>query len=157
MTISVKPVNYKSVDGTLSRSAQIEKDNVKWLKDSGITDVINFRTMAVSVLDFDEGELLKSNGINYHRIPSISRTPVAENVGKFLDIVENVKNNNGKVLIHCKQGADRTGMYAYIYETIHNIGTEGSRIIELFKHGYHYDLYPDLIDWANNFIRHFKR
>ena len=150
------PENYRKVDNILSRSAQINESNIPWLKQEGVTDVVNFRTMTSPAIDFDEGEALKAYGINYHRIPSISRAPTEANVGKFLDIVENVKARNGKVHIHCKQGADRTGMYAYIYEALNKIGSHGRRMVELFKHGYHYELYPDLIDQADKFVKHFK-
>ena len=152
----VKPVNYQRVDETLSRSGQIERPNIVWLKVNGVTDVINFRTMREPSIDFDEGKLLTSMGIKYHNIPSISRSPKEENVGKFLDIIEDVKARSGKVHIHCKQGADRTGMYAYIYETLNKVGTEGSRLIEWFRHGYHFKTYPHLIGWANDFVKHFK-
>jgi protein tyrosine phosphatase (PTP) superfamily phosphohydrolase (DUF442 family) len=107
-------------------------------------------------IDFDEGKVLEANGIKYHHIPSVSRSPMAENVNKFLNIVENVKSTGGKVLVHCKQGADRTGMYVYIYEALNKIGTDFSRVLEMFRHGYHYKTYPHLIKWANDFVKHYK-
>ncbi len=152
----VKPVNYKMVDLSLSRSGQIERPNVPWLKVNGFTDVINLRTMWNPAIDFDEGKILEANGIKYHNIPSVSRSPMAENVYKFLNIVENVKSTGGKVLVHCKQGADRTGMYVYIYESLNKIGTAFSRALEMFRHGYHYKTYPHLISWANDFVKHYK-
>ena len=157
MDLSIRPDNYKQIDHILSRSAQPNIENIAWLKEQGITDVLSFRTYGIPDINFNEPKVLKQHKILYHNIPSISRRPTEENVGKFLDIVENVKLKNGKLLIHCKKGADRTGMYAYIYETINNIGTEGSRMIELFQHGYHYKLYPNLIDQALGFIKKFKR
>ena len=157
MDLSVRPDNYKQIDNVLSRSAQPNRENYIWLQKNGITDVISFRTRFHRDKHFNEEKIAKEFKIKYHNIPSISRAPSNENVGKFLDIVENVKLKNGKVLMHCKQGADRTGMYAFIYETLNSIGTEGSRIIELFQHGYHYKLYPNLIDQALGFIKLFKR
>ena len=152
----IKPVNYKRVDLTLARSGQIERQNVPWLAVNGFTDVINLRTMWNPAIDFDEGKILEANGIKYHNIPSVSRSPMVENVYKFLNIVENVKSAGGKVLVHCKQGADRTGMYVYIYESVNKIGTEFSRVLEMFRHGYHFKTYPHLIKWANDFVKHYK-
>ena len=152
----VKPVNYKMVDLTLSRSGQIERQNVPWLKVNGFTDVINLRTMRNPAIDFDEGKTLEASGIKYHNIPSVSRSPMVENVNKFLKTVEDIKSAGGKVLVHCKQGADRTGMYVYIYESLNEIGTTFSRVLEMFRHGYHYRTYPHLIKWANDFVKHYK-
>ena len=113
--------------------------------------------MIAPSLNFNEEQTVQKLKMNYHNIPSISKLPNSKNVGKFLNIIDDVKKRNGRVHIHCKQGADRTGMYAYIYERLNNIGTEGSRIIELFKHGYHFERYPKLIDWAMNFVKQVKK
>ena len=152
-----KPDNYKSIDKYLSRSAQPTKSNLRWLKKNGVTDIINLRTMHTPKIDFEEGEYVKKLGMNYHNIPSITKYPKEENVGKFLDIVEGVKNNGGKVHVHCKEGADRTGMYSYIYERLNNIGTVKDNLEEMTKHFWHKDRYPHLDKWAEIFVDIFKK
>ena len=151
------PQNYKQIDNCVSRSAQPDKINLRWLKRHGVTDIINFRTMGDPGIKFDEKEYVNKLGLNYHNIPSYTRYPTKENVGKFLDIVENVKSNGGKVHIHCKAGADRTGMYSYIYERLNNIGTVKDNLQELKDHFWHKDLYPYLNEWAEAFIAMFKK
>ena len=156
MSISFRPENYKQIDYTLSRSAQPRQDNLLWLKSQGVTDIINFRTsMLKSDTNINEEVIAKNYGFNYHKIPTISWRPTEEKVVQFLDIVEGVKHHYGKVHIHCKQGADRTGMYAYIYESLNHIGTTGTRISELYNLGYHPRLYPNLVSWANKFIKNY--
>ena len=92
-----KPANYLKIDDTASRSAQPMKEDFQWLKENGVTDIINFRTMTVSGLDFDEKTAVEENGMKYHTLPSYSKNPKEENVIKFLNIVDDVKKKGGKV------------------------------------------------------------
>ena len=156
-SIFFKPENYKQIDKYLSRSAQPSFKELKWLKKHGVTDVINLRTMAVPDINYDEAETVKTLGMTYHSIPSITKYPKKENVGKFLDIVEGVKQNGGKVHVHCKEGADRTGMFSYIYERLNNIGTIKDNLQELAEHHWHKDKYPYLNEWAEAFVGMFKK
>jgi len=57
------PSNYAKIDNFVSRSAQPKKEDLYWLKEQGVTDVINFRTMYAPAVDFDEAEELKKLGI----------------------------------------------------------------------------------------------
>ena len=95
-----KPENYKQIDKYLSRSAQPLEDNIQWLKDQGVTDIINLRNMSKD--NFDEANCVKSLGMNYHSIPSVTKFVKLENIQKFLDIIEKVKLKGGKVHFHCK-------------------------------------------------------
>ena len=157
LNIPSKPQNYKKIDNYLSRSAQPDEKNILWLKKQGITDIINFRTMAKPDTNFDEKSFAEKIGIKYHHIPSITMYPKKENVGEFLDIVEGIKGKNGKVHIHCKAGADRTGMYSYIYERLNNIGSIQDNIQELTEHFWHKEKYPYLNKWAEIFVDLFKK
>lgn len=152
ITFKAKPDNYAVIDDTLSRSAQPMKGDFAWLKKHGVTDIINFRTMFVSGCDFDEKAIAESLGMKYHNIPSISKAPTEDNIAKFLDIVEGVHKNNGKVHIHCMAGADRTGMYAFIYKTLNGIGTRSENQAEMIKFGHNFKRYPDLIPWINEYL-----
>lgn len=147
-----KPDNYLKIDNIVSRSAQPKAEDFKWLKEQGVTDVINFRTMYVSNLDFDEKQVVEQEGMRYHNIPSYTRHPEEKNIGNFLDIVEDVKHNGGKVHIHCKAGADRTGMYSWIYKQKNNIGSMASNEDEMLRMGHHNKTYPELIDWIKKFL-----
>ncbi len=147
-----KPDNYKKIDNTVSRSAQPKADDFNWLKEQGVTDIINFRTMHVAGVDFDEKQLVEKNGMTYHNIPSITKNPDKTNIDKFLKIVDGVKQKGGKVHIHCKAGADRTGMYSWIYKQTHNLGTIQANEKEMIEMGHHSNLYPNLISWIKGFL-----
>ena len=150
----LKPENYKQIDKCLSRSAQPLKDNLQWLKEQGVTDVINLRNMSKD--NFDEAGCVKDLGMNYHSIPSVTKFINKENIKEFLDIIEKVKSKGGKVHVHCKHGADRTGMFSYIYERLNNVGTPKDNLDELTKYNWHKDKYPDLVKWAEAIIDAFK-
>lgn len=152
-----KPDNYACIDSVVSRSAQPQRDDFLWLKQQGVTDVINFRTMKVSGLDFDEKQVAEKLGLKYHNIPSYTRHPNKENIDTFLKIIDEVAANNGKVHIHCKAGVDRTGMYSFIYETVKNIGSMQENIKNWINMGHHKNLYPKLIPWTVEFVKNLKK
>lgn len=146
-----KPENYAKIDNVVSRSAQPKKEDFLWLKNEGVTDIINFRTMVDPAQNFDEKTVVESLGMKYHNIPSITSKPNEEKVGQFLNLVENIKSNGGKAHIHCKAGADRTGMYAFIYKKIKGIGSICENEKEWLNFGHNTKKFPDLISWAKGF------
>ena len=99
--------------------------------------------------------IVEQNGMRYHNIPSITKYPDVENINKFLKLVDNIKKSGGKVHIHCKAGADRTGMYSFIYKQLNNLGNINSNTAEMLKMGHNYQLYPDLLPWIKNFLNKF--
>ncbi len=148
-----KPNNYLKIDEYVSRSAQPQKDDFKWLSEQGVTDVFNFRTMAVTGVDFDEKTEVERYGMRYHNIPSVTKLPKEENVDRFLKEVEEVKSREGKAHIHCKAGADRTGMYAFIYKSKQNIGNVVDNLKEWIALGHNKTRYPNLEDWACRLVK----
>ena len=151
-----KPNNYATIDKYVSRSAQPQKEDLVWLKENGITDIFNFRTMYKPEIDFDEKAEVEKLGMKYHNIPSITSKPTEANVNRFLSEVEDVISKNGKAHIHCKAGADRTGMYAYIYKSIKNIGTKAQNQVEMILMGHYYIKYPKIMSWATNYVSKIK-
>lgn len=150
------PNNYAKVDKYVSRSAQPQKDDFVWLKEQGVTDIINFRTMFIEDVDFSEEAEVKNVGMTYHNIPSQTKKPTEENITNFLKIIENIKTKGGKAHIHCKAGADRTGMYAFIYKALNKIGTLAENEKEWLDRGHNTKLYPDLRAWTKNFLKTLK-
>lgn len=150
------PRNYTTIDNYVSRSAQPQKEDFVWLREQGVTDVINFRTMVVEGVDFCEESEVKNAGMIYHNIPSVTKNPTEENIKTFLDLIKNIKSKGGKAHIHCKAGADRTGMYAFIYKAVNGIGNMADNEREWIKRGHNRKLYPDLRDWTKNFIKTLK-
>lgn len=148
-----QPYNYAKLDNFVSRSAQPKQEDFFWLKEQGVTDVINFRTMVVSGFDFDEEQEVLKAGMRYHNIPSVTKEPTEANVRKFLELVEKITKNNGKAHIHCKAGADRTGMYSFIYKAVKGIGELAQNEREWLLRGHNITRYPDLRNWAKEMIK----
>ncbi len=152
-----RPDNYARVNDFITRSAQPAKENFIWLKNHGITDIYNFRTMYKSSIHFNEKDVVETLGMKYHNIPSITAKPSEKNVFEFLKSINEVKNSKGKAHIHCMAGADRTGMYAFIYKSLNNIDMISENIDEWIKLGHNRQLYPNLIDWAKNFVLRYAK
>ncbi len=147
------PPNYSVIDNYLSRSAQPDKSGFCWLKKQGVTDIINFRTMYADKIGFNEKDAVEKLGMKYHQIPTITKSPQPEKVEEFLDLVDNIKKSGGKGHIHCFAGADRTGLYAFIYKMKMGIGTLLQNQQEWISKGHNISLYPKLIPWATDFVK----
>ena len=153
MSFFARPKNYGVIDNYISRSAQPQKEDFLWLKENGVTDIINFRTMVAPETDFSEESVVKDLGMNYHNIPSETGNPKDVNVIRFLETVNQIKEKNGKAHIHCKAGADRTGMYAFIYKMLNGIGNLAENKAEWLNFGHHFKFYPNLMDWADSYVK----
>lgn len=151
------PKNYAKIDNNLSRSAQPLVEDFTWLKEQGVTDVVNFRTMTVSDIDFDEKEIVESLGMKYHSIPSITAKPNEAKINEFLNLTETVSKKNGKLHLHCAAGADRTGMYSFIYKAVKNIGTMVENEAEWIARGHNTIKYPDLRAWTKDLVKRIKK
>ncbi len=152
-----KPLNYSVIDKYVSRSGQPKKEDFKWLQERGVTDIINFRSMKDPTdLKFDEPGIVKSLGMNYHQIPSTSSAPDEKSVFNFLELINKLTDRKAKIHIHCRHGADRTGLYSFIYKAFRNIGTTAENIDEWIAKGLNLEKYPDLISWGVNFVNKYK-
>ena len=70
---------------------------------------------------------------------------------------EEIKQKNGIAHIHCKAGADRTGMYAYIYKTLNGIGTDSENLKEWIQLGHNMEIYPNLISQTKELLTKFLK
>lgn len=147
-----KPFNYKQIDELVSRSAQPRsKAHFKWLKRQGVTDIVNFR-MRQDIGNYTESDMAAKVGIKYHHIPTNACIPKEEQIGQFLDIVNKVDKKGGKIHIHCRAGADRTGMYSWIYKQKNGIGEMAENEREMKRMGHDQMRYPKLIGWIKEYI-----
>ncbi len=153
ITIPKRPHNFEVIDNLVSRSAMPTSErNIKWLKNHGITDVINLRTSGSLYHGGREREACEKYGMNYHHIPTDVKHPSEKQVGQFLDIIDGVGQKGGKVHIHCRLGADRTGMYSWIYKQTHGIGTLQENEAEMRKMGHDSLELPGLINWVKDYL-----
>ena len=156
ITFKGMPKNYQVIDKLVSRSAQPEPADFTWLKEQGVTDIVNFRTMLDPYIKFNEKTIVEELGMNYHQIPTQTRKPKEEDVNKFLKLTEEIAQKNGKLHIHCKAGADRTGLYAFAYKMKQGLGNLDFNIKEWISLGHQQKHYPNMIEWGKNFVKNFQ-
>ena len=157
LTFQGKPSNYGIVNANLTRSAQPLPEDFAWLKEDGVTDVINLRTNTDTSILFDEATETRKLGMRYHNIAINHRNPTEKNITDFLDIMDTVEKNNGKAHMHCLEGRDRTGLCAYIYERLKGIGTAAESEERWLKFGHNTERYPNLRGWAKSLVPKLKR
>ena len=102
------------------RSAQLKvKDLEKLVKEKEIDIVLNLRGSSAEDWYLKEKALLEGLGVDYYSYGfSVYRTPDKERFLNILDVLERVKNEDKKLLIHCKAGADRTGLISSIAQIV---------------------------------------
>ena len=148
------PYNYATVDKNLSRSAKPEVNDFYWLKEQGITDIIDLSNKSEDIFNrYDEKSVVENLGMSYHHIPSTTTTVEETKINKFLELMTNIKNKNGKAHIHCILGADRAGLYSFVYKMTNNIGNLLDNLQEWVKKGHDANRYPNLIPGAQEFLK----
>lgn len=107
--------NFHRVGERLYRGAQPRDGGIKRLAELGINTIINLRGPDERIEE-ERAEAL-SLGMKYFSIPfpSFSR-PSPELVDKVLQII--LAPDSGRVFVHCKQGADRTGTIIACYRIL---------------------------------------
>ena len=115
------------------------------VKKHDVTDVINFCHSGDKKL-FNERDIVEKAGMHYHNIPTDPQHPCERKVGEFLVLVEGIRQRGGKVHIHCHHGADRTGMYSWMYKQKHGIGETQENEREMIKMGHDNIYFPNMIN-----------
>ena len=156
VTFMGKPNNYGVVNEYLTRSAQPLPEDLPWLKENKVTDVINLRTNTDKSILFDEATETKKLGMRYHNIAINHRNPTEKNIADFLDLMKRVEKNKGKAHIHCLEGKDRTGLCAFIYKGLKGIGSIAENEAEWLKYGHNVERYPNLRGWAKELLKKLK-
>lgn len=99
--------NLHKVSEDLYRGAQPAAAGIKQLKDMGIKTIVNLRSFHS---DKDE---IGDVQIGYEHIYMKAWHPEEEEIARFLEIVTD--KNKTPVFVHCRHGADRTGLMCAIY------------------------------------------
>jgi protein tyrosine phosphatase (PTP) superfamily phosphohydrolase (DUF442 family) len=99
--------NLHKVSPGLYRGAQPTPAGFKELKNLGVRTVINLREPAADRAG------LQGTGLACECIPMTAFHPRDEDVVRFLQIV--ARADGAPVFVHCKRGADRTGLMCAIY------------------------------------------
>jgi len=131
-TISAELPRFQQVNEKLYRSGQPRKGGLTRLRELGINTIINLR--GGSAQTRAEEVEARALGLNYFNValPNWGR-PQDTRVARILELI--AAPENGRVLLHCKDGVDRTGMIVAIYRVMHEAWTSQKALAEAEHNG----------------------
>lgn len=135
--------NLYRVNNNLYRSAQPTEEGMKNLEQIGIKTIINLRAFYT---DTDE---IKGTALLSEELSIYTWWIKYEDIIHVLRIIE--KKENAPFLIHCKHGADRTGVMIAMYRIVEQGWSREEAIEEMLDSGYgfHY-IWSNIIDFIRN-------
>ncbi len=147
-TANCKPANEKSglpnfgcVTDTIYRGGQPVSDGFSKLQEMGVGLVINFRDEKSETTS--EKLQVESLGMKYIGIPWNGwDEPSSTQVVEFLDSIR--VNPQTKIFVHCKRGADRTGVMIAAYRIAVQHESVAEAVSEMYKFHYDWLLLPQL-------------
>ena len=133
--------NFHKVSDDLYRGAQPTNEGMKELEKLGIKTIVNFRS------EHPDKEELKNTHLNYVYIPLTTDDPDIKDIAFFLKVIND--SSNLPVFVHCRYGADRTGMMCAIYRTIEQNWTRQEAVEEMTKGGFGFhSIWTNLADYV---------
>ena len=124
------PPNFQKVNDHVYRGAQPTNDGFRDLAQLGIKTVIDLRQIGEHS-QADEQKLVTSLGMRYVSIPMAGMSaPKEDQVTAVLALLSDV--TSGPVFVHCKRGADRTGLVVAVYRISQN-GWENQKALSEAK------------------------
>ena len=131
-TNSAELPRFQQVTEKLYRSGQPRKGALTRLRALGINTIINLRGTSATTRA-EEAEA-RARGFNYFNValPNWGR-PQDTRVARILELI--AAPENGRVLIHCKDGVDRTGMIVAVYRMTHEGWTSENALDEANRNG----------------------
>ena len=107
--------------------------------------------------DDGDAQWVEPTGVRYEQIPMRAWKVKDKDVKQFLDLVRNP--NNQPVLVHCKHGADRTGVMVAVYRVVEQGWSKGDAIAEMTHGGFGYHtIWTNLIRYIEDLdVAKFKK
>lgn len=123
--------NLHKVSDDLYRGAQPTAEGIAELKTLGVKTVINLRDG-----DTDRG-VLEGSGLAYELIPMTAWRPHDDDVVQFLRVATD--ESRLPAFVHCRRGADRTGMMVAIYRIAVQGWEKEQAIAEMTQGGFRFN------------------
>ncbi len=124
--------NFHQVNERLYRGGQPKEGGLERLAALGVKTIVNLRGAGEGANN--EGAEAKALGMRYFSLPmpNLGR-PADEQMAQALEILDDPAN--APVFVHCKRGADRTGVLIAAYRIKHDGWTSEQAIEEANRHG----------------------
>lgn len=145
--------NFGQVTPNLFRGGQPGVDGFKTLKEMGVDIVVDMRGGS----NEHEKAAVKSLGMEYVSIPWHCTSPSDVPMARFLKLIE--ENRDKKVFVHCRLGADRTGMAIAAYRMAGEGWSADEALNEMAKFGFdwqHHMYCPTLERFERSFPQRLK-
>jgi protein tyrosine/serine phosphatase len=134
--------NLHRVSTGLYRGAEPRKEGLDSLKKLGVRTVVSLRAF------HSERQAVEGSGLEYQRILNKWWHPEDEDMRRFLEIATDPTKQ--PVYVHCKLGADRTGVAVAVYRVCVEGWTRADALTEMVTGGYHF--HPGLPS-LENYVR----
>jgi protein-tyrosine phosphatase len=133
--------NAGRINAHLYRGGQPTADGLAALRSLGIDTIVSFTLPGDGALtEADEAHAL---GLQYVHLPwSASALPPVEYLARFLRMT--AQGQSRVVFVHCKAGADRTGLMIAAYRVLSNGWTPDDALYEMNAFGYEVEFHPQL-------------
>lgn len=126
--------NFGRVTENLYRGGQPTSDGFNTLRSKGVAVIVNLRDDRPETAA--EKREVESLGMKSIEIPwSANHEPSTAQIVEFLDLVR--ANPNTKIFVHCRRGADRTGVMIAAYRITVEHKTVAEAVAEMRQ--FHYD------------------
>jgi len=123
--------NLHRVDDRLYRGAQPTVEGLASLRSLGVRTIVDLREHN------EDAQIATASGLALRYIPlSALRAPSEESVVEFLKIAG--ERGNAPIFVHCRQGADRTGMMCALYRVAVQGWSKQDAIDEMTGGGFGY-------------------
>lgn len=108
--------NFEQVNDKILRGAAPSDENLRLLAKSGVKTIVDLR-MSGPAVNHESG-VAQQLGINYVHVPLGFKSPDLSEMTRVLGVLNDSEKQ--PVFVHCRQGADRTGMTIGMYRRIHD-------------------------------------
>lgn len=140
--------NFGQVDTHLYRGAQPEPAAYAELKNLGIDTVVRFNPEGQNMAA--EKTHVESLGMKFVSLPwSGLSEPTHEQVVSFLALLGD--DPDGKIFVHCRLGADRTGVMVALYRITFDHWNTAQALAEMYAFHYHHMWLPHLQRYVESF------
>ena len=130
--------NFLPLSGTLFTAGMPDAEQMIDARRKGVEVVINLAPHDAPDALKDEGELIRSLGMQYINIPVDWNTPTAEGLNRFMDAMD--ENKDKKILVHC-QANFRATAFVSIYRILRQ-GWEPEDALDVMHKIWDEDAYP---------------
>ena len=145
--------NFGEVTPTLLRGAQPTQQGFEALAKMGVDLVVDARGDRTN----SEGKEVNRLGMKYVAIPWRCPSPQDDVFARFLTLLQ--ENPGKKVFVHCRQGADRTGMMIASYRMAVEGWSADDAMLEMRHFGFtfaHHLMCPSLARYEHSFPSRLK-